>query len=289
MSDDQLPDDLAALFAAERAAPVAVEGAKALVKAKLAASVVGVPLGASAGLLGAAGKLIGVLALTLGIGAGAIAVSQRGGEPVEVARRSRVEIPAPAEALPEVAAPSLAPLVAAPSLAPAVAAPSLVPVERPPRPARRSSISPPGDSTTTSAEAGAVVTESPVPAPIVLPSPAPPVASQPPPAVALPPPPAAPDAVGIAAPATVPESSLLAQAWSALSRRDAARALVLVREGERAYPAGPLSEEREAIRISALAQLHRRDEAHAAAARFLHRYPHSIHRPLVQRALEETP
>lgn len=270
MSNDQLPEDLAALFAAERAAPVVVEGAKAIVKAKLAASVAGVPLGASASLLGGAGKLISVLALSFGIGAGAIAVSRGGSEPVDVPPPPRVEIVEPViSAHVEPDRPS----------ASSIAAPVLVPVAPPARPVRRAAIE----------QRVPVAVDPPVALPDVPPPPDTSPAPSPPSQPAAPSVSPVAEAVAAAPPAPAPESSLLAQAWSALSRRDAAHALVLVRDGERAYPGGPLTEEREAIRISALSQLHRRDESRAAAARFLSNYPHSIHRPLVQRAIEEAP
>jgi hypothetical protein len=280
MIDDQLPDDLAALFAAERAAPVAAGGAKAIVKAKLAASVAGIPLGAGATVLGAAGKLISVLALTIGIGAGAIAVTRSsGGESIDVPPAPRAEIAAP-ETVMRVEPDR--------SSEPTIASQSPSPVDRAARPAQRL------------AQVSRATVELPVPAPVdqpassvaiaqAAPLPTEPVAvptDLPPPDASAPPSPSP----SVALPsASAPESLLLAQAWSALSGRDAARALALVRAGESAYPGGPLSEEREAIRISALSQLRRNEETRAAAARFLRNYPQSIHRAIVQRALEKAP
>jgi len=256
MIDDQLPEDLAELFAAERAAPVAAGGAKAIVKAKLAASVAAVPLGA--GVLGAAGKLIGVLALGVGIGAGAIAVSRGGGDPVAVPTPARVEMAAPGiEMRVQPDSPSVA----------IAATPDPRPVERPVPPLRR----PP------TKQAAAAAVEVPVTVADVAAAETSPVA-----------PPSSPEVVTAVPPTTASEAALLAQAWSAMSRRDAARALAIVRDANRTYPAGPLFEEREAIRISALSQLRRRDETRAAAMQFLASYPRSIHRPLVERALQES-
>ncbi|NVB76827.1 MAG: hypothetical protein HOV81_00395, partial [Kofleriaceae bacterium] len=76
---EQVPDELASLFAAERAAPVVDAAARTAAKARMVAAVAHVPLG-TAGAAGAAttlagsGKVIAILALTLGVGAGTIAL-----------------------------------------------------------------------------------------------------------------------------------------------------------------------------------------------------------------------
>jgi hypothetical protein len=54
---------------------------------------------------------------------------------------------------------------------------------------------------------------------------------------------------------------------------------------------GALAEERAALEITALAKLHRMDEARAEAIHFRRVYPNSLHQDLVTRALtlEEHP
>lgn len=106
---------------------------------------------------------------------------------------------------------------------------------------------------------------------------------EPPPAVVAPvetaPPVAKPHVVAIA------ESELIASAWAALSNHDPARALELAQRHAHDHPEGVLAEERAAIKIVALARLDRADEANAAAELFSKRYPNSIHRDLVAKAL----
>jgi hypothetical protein len=77
------------------------------------------------------------------------------------------------------------------------------------------------------------------------------------------------------------ESALLQRAQSALAR-DPARALALTEQHRRSFPAGALSEEREAIAIQALRRLGREPEARARAARFETKYPNSVHRSRVR-------
>jgi hypothetical protein len=55
------------------------------------------------------------------------------------------------------------------------------------------------------------------------------------------------------------------------------------------FPAGKLTEEREAIAVQALVVLHRTEEARARAARFQQRYPGSVLAPSVAAALETAP
>lgn len=82
------------------------------------------------------------------------------------------------------------------------------------------------------------------------------------------------------------QASILAEATRALTDGDGSRVLVLVAEDRRAHRDGPLAEEREALRLSALLVLDRSKEARAAAHRFLARYPTTSHKRLVDRALE---
>ena len=73
------------------------------------------------------------------------------------------------------------------------------------------------------------------------------------------------------------ELSLLRDAHAALQSGDAARAVVLLDEHARRFPAGALGEERDAARIFALCALGRAGEARAAGDRFLAAYPRSPH------------
>jgi hypothetical protein len=77
------------------------------------------------------------------------------------------------------------------------------------------------------------------------------------------------------------ESALLQRAQSALAS-DPARALALTDQHRSSFPAGALSEEREAIAIQALRRLGREPEARARAARFETKYPNSVHRSRVR-------
>jgi hypothetical protein len=83
------------------------------------------------------------------------------------------------------------------------------------------------------------------------------------------------------------EPTLLRDAWHALSADAPARALELVEIDQRAHPGAPLAEERDALRVIALARLHRARDARAAQARFVEEYPDSVHRELVERAVAE--
>jgi hypothetical protein len=94
-------------------------------------------------------------------------------------------------------------------------------------------------------------------------------------------------AVAVAAPPPS-DAELLAAALRALSTRDAARALELAQQDASLYASSPLAEERDAIRIRALAALGRADEARPLAAAFIATHPHSIHRHLVEN-LQESP
>jgi len=78
------------------------------------------------------------------------------------------------------------------------------------------------------------------------------------------------------APKVSPEVQLLLEARKEL-RSDPVQALRWVREHERRFPNGALSQEREVIAIEALQRLGRKEEAKARIAGFRERYPSSIH------------
>jgi len=74
---DQLPPELADLFAAERGARTTDASGRSAIRSRLAAVLVGIPLGAAAataGALGGATKVLSIVALTVAAGGGAIAV-----------------------------------------------------------------------------------------------------------------------------------------------------------------------------------------------------------------------
>jgi hypothetical protein len=79
------------------------------------------------------------------------------------------------------------------------------------------------------------------------------------------------------------EAALLAKAWAALLRNEPDLALTLVGRAELTHPTGALTEEAEALRISALAKLGRIGEAQLRADQFIDQYPKSIHRQRVER------
>lgn len=81
------------------------------------------------------------------------------------------------------------------------------------------------------------------------------------------------------------QAELLARAWRALARDDAATTLQLLAEDRRLHPGGALSEEREAMHVRALAAAKRGDEARAHAKRFLERWPSSVHRPVIEQVM----
>ena len=69
---------------------------------------------------------------------------------------------------------------------------------------------------------------------------------------------------------------LLGQAQRALPK-DPDLALTIVRQHERRYPNGLLGQEREAVAVSALWQIGRRDEARQRAERFAEEHPRSTY------------
>lgn len=86
--------------------------------------------------------------------------------------------------------------------------------------------------------------------------------------------------------AFVAERRLLDAARTALASGDAQTTLARVEEHVRSYPKGRFQEEREALRVRALADAGRRDEAKAAAKRFEARWPGSVLLPAVKAAAE---
>jgi hypothetical protein len=88
-----------------------------------------------------------------------------------------------------------------------------------------------------------------------------------------------------APPRQVSQSELLARAWQALASQPA-RTLELVTLDERLHPRGALVEERDALRVRALAALGRFREARTHATRFVERFPSSVHRKSVEAAVE---
>lgn len=101
--------------------------------------------------------------------------------------------------------------------------------------------------------------------------------------------PSAPPRVRAPAPQTPPASSgqkaservLLDQARRSLQEGDAERALALTERHEHDFPTAVLGEERDVIRIGALAALGRADESRSRAAAFERRYPGSPFAPAV--------
>ena len=77
------------------------------------------------------------------------------------------------------------------------------------------------------------------------------------------------------------ELRLLRQARATVARQQFAAALRPIAEHERRFQDGYLAEEREALRVRALAGLCRSDEAKRAAAAFLARFPDSVLWPFV--------
>jgi hypothetical protein len=79
------------------------------------------------------------------------------------------------------------------------------------------------------------------------------------------------------------ELHLLRQARAAVAREDYASALAPIADHARRFKDGRLAEEREALRVKALAGLGRTDEARRAAAAFKARFPRSVLLPAVTR------
>jgi type IV secretory pathway VirB10-like protein len=134
------------------------------------------------------------------------------------------------------------------------------------------------------APVASAVIEAPMPSPLLTPvsiaEPVPPPAP-PPPA----PPPIRPHVVAAPQPSAPSQAELLQQAWAELGRADAASALDLVTRDEKLHADGALAEERAAVRILALAKLGREREALDENIEFTTKYPNSIHRDAIARAL----
>jgi hypothetical protein len=81
------------------------------------------------------------------------------------------------------------------------------------------------------------------------------------------------------------ELDLLHRAQAALGRRDVGTALTLIAEHAGRFPHGRLAEEREALRVRALAASGRVDEARRAGIAFADRFPRSV----LGARLQETP
>ncbi len=88
-------------------------------------------------------------------------------------------------------------------------------------------------------------------------------------------------------PAPPSQAQLLADATRAFSKADHARALQLLDDDERLHAGGPLSEERDALRVSVLIASGRTGDARIRARELLARYPHTIHRAFVERVLDK--
>jgi hypothetical protein len=85
------------------------------------------------------------------------------------------------------------------------------------------------------------------------------------------------------------ERALIDRARTASARGDTAAALEALDRHARDFPAGRLTEEREALAIQALVQLGRIEEARARAVRFRARFPSSVFLAPVNAALEGHP
>lgn len=85
------------------------------------------------------------------------------------------------------------------------------------------------------------------------------------------------------------ELRLLRMARSAVARQDFGVALGLVTEHARRFKEGRLAEEREALRVRALAGLGRTEEARRAAGQFQARFPRSVLLPAVRQMPGATP
>jgi len=106
-------------------------------------------------------------------------------------------------------------------------------------------------------------------------------------------PPADPDALerparSAKAPAIESQQVLIARAWSLHARGDASGVLGVVELDAKVQRDGNLAEEREVLRIVALTRLGRGDDARTSAASFARRYPSSLHRALIERAVTES-
>jgi hypothetical protein len=122
------------------------------------------------------------------------------------------------------------------------------------------------------------------PAPVAPPRPAPVIVAP----LAIAPTPPAPTPVTMPAAARRPqgldvgrEAGLIDEARALLRRGEMASALAVLSRHARLFPAGTFREEREALRVVALARSGHTEEAGAAAARFRSAFPRSVFVPMV--------
>ena len=85
------------------------------------------------------------------------------------------------------------------------------------------------------------------------------------------------------------ELGLLQRARAAVASGRFSAALRAIAEHQRRFPAGHLQEEREALRVKALAGLGKTDEARRAAEKFRSRFPDSVLSPRIEGAIQEAP
>jgi hypothetical protein len=85
------------------------------------------------------------------------------------------------------------------------------------------------------------------------------------------------------------ERALVEQARTALAREQGAAALAALERHARDFPQGELEEERESLRVQALAGLGQFDQARKTGARFHRRFPRSIFGAVVDEALKSIP
>jgi hypothetical protein len=85
------------------------------------------------------------------------------------------------------------------------------------------------------------------------------------------------------------ELALLQRARGAVAGGRFTAALSAISEHERRFPAGHLSEEREALRIKALAGSGKDGEAQRAAAKFRAEFPNSVLSPRIEAATRQAP
>jgi hypothetical protein len=85
------------------------------------------------------------------------------------------------------------------------------------------------------------------------------------------------------------ELLLLEQARTRLAEGDPGATLALLRKHRDAYPTSALGQERDALTVRALAAAGRHGEARAGAKVFSQRYPSSVLRPSVERAVRMIP
>jgi hypothetical protein len=83
------------------------------------------------------------------------------------------------------------------------------------------------------------------------------------------------------------EVAMLGEAREALAKGQGVRALELLTEHEQSFPNGQLREEREALKVRALAETHRVDEARQQLEALEKAFPNSVFLPSIRRSLEE--